>query len=123
MQRALAPFAAVVSAAALAGCASDAAMQAADTSSTTAHYVCTDGAAFDIRFTRQTEQVMTFSRTVPTARDSAVLMLNGAAANLAAQPVGSGMHYAGDGYDFRGKGEEATLTTPDGTTRTCRTGS
>lgn len=123
MPRARAPFAVVATVAGLTACASDEAMQAR-TATASARYVCDDGAGFDIRFTQATREVMTGQRTVPTTRDSAVLVLNGAApANLEGQPVASGMHYKGDGYDFRGKGDDATLTSPDGTTRTCRSGS
>lgn len=113
----------VAAATALAACAGDEAVTPA-AATTSARYVCTDGSAFDIRFIRETREVMTARRTVPTVRDSAVLLLDGAPpANLTARPVASGMHYAGDGYDFRGQGEEATLTAPDGTARTCRANS
>lgn len=124
MTRVLAPLAAVAAATALVGCASDEEMASPQPAAASAHYTCDDGSAFDIRFTRETREVMTGKRTVPTSRGSAALILDGGrTATLAGQPVSSGMHYSGDGYDFRGKGEAATLIGPDGVARTCRTGS
>lgn len=52
--------------------------------------------------------------------DSATLEHDGASVRLSAQPVASGIHYAGGGHDLRGKGHEATWTDPAGVARACR---
>ncbi|MBC6983676.1 MliC family protein [Caulobacter sp. 17J80-11] len=126
MKRAFLPLAAFATAAALTGCASDAEMSSSAGSgatTTSARYTCTDGFAFGVRFTTETQQVMTFKRTVPTTRTTATLLLQNAPSPiLEGQPVGSGIHYAGQGYDLRGKGDAATLTSPDGKVRDCRAG-
>lgn len=51
---------------------------------------------------------------------TATLEGNGSTVHLVAQPVASGIHYAGEGHDLRGKGPEATWTDPSGTVRACR---
>jgi len=44
----------------------------------------------------------------------------GIGARLQARPVGSGIHYAGDGHEIRGKGPEVVWTRPTGAVLTCR---
>lgn len=58
--------------------------------------------------------------TVTFQGDGATLESGASTARLRAQPVASGIHYAGDGNDLRGKGPEATWTDPSGTVRSCR---
>lgn len=66
-----------------------------------ATYLCQDGSRFRVLF--------------DNASNTAELRLaGGLTAMLAAQPTGSGIHYAGGDYDLRGKGPEATITGPDG---------
>jgi para-nitrobenzyl esterase len=45
---------------------------------------------------------------------------DGREVRLSQLPSGSGIHYAGDGHDLRGKGVEMTWTDPAGVARTCR---
>jgi heat shock protein HslJ len=52
--------------------------------------------------------------------NGAMLERDGASVRLSAQPVASGIHYAGAGHDLRGKGHEATWTDPSGVARDCR---
>lgn len=72
----------------------------------TAHYRCADGT--------------TFRATFDNVRDLASLVLPSGPVHLSSQRPASGIWYAGDGYDFRGKGDAATLKRPADAPLTCR---
>ncbi|GGB18012.1 hypothetical protein GCM10011380_04450 [Sphingomonas metalli] len=70
-----------------------------------ARYACTDGSVVPARFDN---------------RDGTVaLTVGGASVTLRQQPVASGIHYAGAGFELRGKGRRVVLTLPDGATKDC----
>jgi heat shock protein HslJ len=52
--------------------------------------------------------------------DEARLDVGGRTVRLAQQPSGSGIHYAGEGNDLRGKGADLTWTDAAGTAHACR---
>jgi heat shock protein HslJ len=60
------------------------------------------------------------SMSVDFTDGSAVLEADGVSAQLAQQPSGSGIHYAGNGHDLRGKGPDMTWTDAAGTVHQCR---
>ncbi|OWK28831.1 membrane-bound lysozyme-inhibitor of c-type lysozyme [Sphingomonas dokdonensis] len=62
----------------------------------TTRFACDDNTTFRARFDNRANDV--------------VLDLPNGRVRLAGQPVASGMHYAGAGYDLRGKGRTVTLT-------------
>jgi hypothetical protein len=66
----------------------------------TANYRCVDGSRLVARFDPDNDRVT-------VSRGGTVL------ATLRGQPTGSGIHYAGGGYDLRGKGTAMTWTAPD----------
>lgn len=55
--------------------------------------------------------------------ESARLDAEGSQARLSQLPSGSGIHYAGEGHDLRGKGDELTWMDPGGRRRQCRAAS
>lgn len=59
-------------------------------------FVCDEGTTFRARFDNRANNVLL---SLPNGR-----------IRLAGQPVASGMHYAGKGYDLRGKGRTVTLS-------------
>lgn len=72
----------------------------------TAIYRCADG--------------QTLKATFDNGRNDVRMILgDGAVTTLRGQPVGSGIHYANDAYDLRGKGREATFSATDGPSTTC----
>lgn len=72
----------------------------------TARYRCTDGTAFRATF--------------DNVRDVATLVLPGDTIRLDGQRPASGIWYAGQGHELRGKGDDATLKRPNAPTLTCR---
>lgn len=71
-----------------------------------ARYRCADGLVFRVTF--------------DNLRDAAVLALPSGAVRLAGQRPASGIWYAGQGYELRGKGKNVTLSRPDAPPLTCR---
>jgi membrane-bound inhibitor of C-type lysozyme len=71
-----------------------------------ATYRCDDSTGFRVTFDNQ--------------RDTATLALPGATVRLAGQRPASGIWYAGQGFELRGKGKAATLTRPGNPPITCR---
>ena len=51
--------------------------------------------------------------------DVRMILGDGSVATLQGQPVGSGIHYANDWYDLRGKGNEATFAVKDRRSTNC----
>ena len=74
-------------------------------STITARYQCDDKSAFTATFDNK--------------RDTALLTLRRRSVTLKGQRPASGIWYAGDGYELRGKGSSARLTRPGGTVITC----
>ncbi len=74
-------------------------------STITARYRCDDKSAFTATFDNR--------------RDTALLTLRRRSVTLKGQRPASGIWYAGDGYELRGKGSSARLTRPGGTVITC----
>lgn len=68
-------------------------------------YDCNDGSSLVVQFTNETALVKTQIGETYT---------------LAQQPAASGIWYAANGYALRGKGEQATWSTPGGTEKACR---
>jgi membrane-bound inhibitor of C-type lysozyme len=58
--------------------------------------------------------------SVDFSEGQALLEANGVSAQLAQQPSGSGIHYAGGGHDLRGKGWDMTWTDSAGAVHQCR---
>lgn len=52
--------------------------------------------------------------------DGATLEADGRTVRLSQQLAASGIHYAGDGHDLRGKGPDLTWTEPTGAVHRCR---
>lgn len=72
----------------------------------TARFRCTDG--------------FTFTALFDNAADVVTLILPSGKVRLPSQRPASGIWYAGQGYELRGKGRDATLAQPSGPRRTCR---
>lgn len=68
-------------------------------------YDCDDGSSLVVQFAPDTALVKTQI---------------GETFRLAQQPAASGIWYAADGNTLRGKGEQATWSTPGGAEKTCR---
>lgn len=66
------------------------------------------------------EDGTTFRATFDNRRDTATLALPAGTLRLAGQRPASGIWYAGQGYELRGKGKTATLTRPEAPPLTCR---
>lgn len=58
--------------------------------------------------------------TVDFSEGQALLEYGAVSVQLAQQPSGSGIHYAGGGHDLRGKGPDMTWTDAAGTVHQCR---
>lgn len=69
-------------------------------------YGCENGTEFAARFDNRA--------------NTAVISLPSISVQLEGQPVGSGIHYAGHGYDLRGKGDRATFSRPRFAPTECR---
>lgn len=65
-----------------------------------ARYRCMDGSKIAVRFDRDNGRAT-------VVREGKTL------ATLRAEPAGSGIHYAGSGYEVRGKGDDLTFTQPN----------
>ena len=70
-----------------------------------AAYACEDGQRFTVRFEREA---------------ATVRLADGRSVTLTQRRTASGIHYANDGYDLRGKGDEATWTAPGQTALQCK---
>jgi hypothetical protein len=90
----------------LAGCAAGGATEAGAPAAAPirAELLCDDGQTIHVTFT-----------------DGVALVdAGGRQARLTQQPSGSGIHYAGDGADLRGKGPDNTWTDAAGVAHACR---
>ena len=107
MRRTLTLAALIASAAALSGCMTPRWLGTPETPPTTvAIYRCDDG--------------QTLKATFDNGRNRVRMILgDGSVATLEGQPVGSGIHYANDWYDLRGKGVEATFSVKDRRSTNC----
>lgn len=76
-----------------------------DSDRVVAHYRCADGTAFRVTFDND--------------RDTATLALPTGPVRLKGQRPASGIWYAADGYDLRGKGDAPTLRRPRAKPLTC----
>ena len=100
MSRFLSVLAATSALAMLSACADSPTHQAP-----TAAYRCDDGSRFTTRFDPDSVSVF---------------LANGRTVELPQQRAGSGMWYAGNGYELRGKGDDATWTAPGAAPLQCR---
>lgn len=74
-----------------------------------ARYTCTDGVVVRVRFDNRTGRATLSRRGYNPA-------------HVAQQTAGSGIHYAGAGWNLRGKGRDAVITSPRGASLSCTAG-
>jgi hypothetical protein len=96
--------------------------------STSAAYACDDGRRLEAQFEVREHDMAFGSGTLgdsPIYRvpyETAVVRLDdGAGVSLARTPTRTGFLYRANGYEFRGEGADAVLSTPERTYR-CRSG-